>query len=62
MKHTVDILHENCTVDKSYFIDIHGERFRARFKGYPNGNQYQPVFEITDPMGHVAILEEAPRN
>ncbi len=52
------IMHENCIRGKSYMIDIEGRYFEARFKGYPDGDQYHPVFEICDDHGDVKVIEE----
>ena len=52
------IMHENCVKGKSYLVDIEGRYFEARFKGYPDGDQYTPVFEIRDGAGDVRVLKE----
>ncbi|MCX6356447.1 MAG: hypothetical protein NT045_00965 [Candidatus Aureabacteria bacterium] len=52
------ILHENCVQGKNYIVAIKGQRFEACFKGYPDGDQYNPVFEIRDGAGSVRILRE----
>jgi hypothetical protein len=53
-----DIMHENCVNGKSYLVDIEGKKFEACFKGYPDGDQYSPVFEIRDGQGSVKVLKE----
>ena len=52
------IMHENCVKGKSYLVDIEGKRFKARFKGYPDGDQYNPAFEIRDGLGDIKIVQE----
>lgn len=52
------ILHEDCVSGKNYLVDIEGRKFEACFKGYPDGDQYVPVFEIKDGQGGVKILGE----
>jgi hypothetical protein len=52
------MMHEDCVAGKSYLIDIKGKKFEARFKGYPDGDQYNPVFEIRDGLGNVKIIKE----
>ena len=52
------MLHEDCVAGKSYLIDIKGKKFEACFKGYPDGDQYNPVFEIRDGLGTVKIIKE----
>ncbi|MCX6354876.1 MAG: hypothetical protein NTZ78_08235 [Candidatus Aureabacteria bacterium] len=52
------IMHENCITGKSYIVDIKGKRFEACFRGYPDGDQYNPVFEIRDHSGSVKVLKE----
>ncbi|MDD5555884.1 MAG: hypothetical protein PHN82_01405 [bacterium] len=53
-----DILHEDCVKDRSYIVDIEGKRFEACFKGYPDGDQYSPVFEIRDAAGSVKVIRQ----
>lgn len=53
------ILHENCVAGKSYIVDIKGKKFEALFKGYPDGDQYNPVFEIRDGSGSVKVIRES---
>ena len=52
------MMHEDCVAGRSYLGDIKGKRFAARFKRYPAGDQYNPVFEIRDGQGSVKILGE----
>ncbi len=52
------MMHEDCVAGKSYLVDIKGKKFEARFKGYPDGDQYNPVFEIRDGLGNVRIIRE----
>ena len=52
------MLHEDCVAGKSYLIYIKGKKFEACFKGYPDGDQYNPVFEIRDGLGTVKIIKE----
>jgi len=52
------MMHEDCVAGRSYLIDIKGKKFEARFKGYPDGDQYNPVFEIRDGLGNVKIIKE----
>jgi hypothetical protein len=52
------MMHEDCVAGRSYLVDIKGKRFEACFKGYPDGDQYNPVFEIRDGQGSVKILKE----
>lgn len=52
------IMHENCVRGKNYVIDIKGRQFEACFKGYPDGDQYSPVFEIRDGRGEIRVVKE----
>ena len=52
------ILHENCVRGKNYVVNIRGKKFEACFKGYPDGDQYNPVFEIKDGHGNVKVVKE----
>ena len=53
-----DILHENCRLDHSYLIEMDGHKYQARFKGYPDQNQYNPCFEIVGHIDALKILRE----
>jgi hypothetical protein len=52
------MMHEDCVAGRNYLVDIEGKRFEARFRGYPDGDQYSPVFEIRDGKGSVKVLKE----
>jgi hypothetical protein len=52
------MMHEDCVKGRSYLVDIKGKKFSACFRGYPDGDQYNPVFEIRDGEGSVKILKE----
>lgn len=53
-----EILHENCRLDHSYLVEIAGNKYQAKFKGYPDNNQYNPTFEIVGRVGKFKILRE----
>lgn len=53
-----DMMHENCVCGKRYVVDIEGKQFEACFKGYPDGDQYSPVYEIKDGLGTVKVIKE----
>lgn len=52
------MMHEDCVAGRNYLVDIKGKKFEACFRGYPDGDQYSPVFEIRDGEGSVKILKE----
>jgi len=58
MQVSEEILHENCRLNHFYLIEMDGTRYQARFKGYPDKNQYNPSFEIIGNSGNLKILRE----
>ncbi|MDP8237018.1 MAG: hypothetical protein P9M08_11590 [Candidatus Erginobacter occultus] len=53
-----EIMHENCRVNHSYLIEMDGHTYQARFKGYPDHNQYNPCFEISGQEDALKVLRE----
>lgn len=58
MEATQEILHEDCSVNRRYLIEMGGQTYQARFTGYRDNNQYSPTFEITGRADEFRILRE----
>lgn len=53
-----EFFHENCRLNHNYLIEVGGITYQAKFKGYPDHNQYKPAFEIVGEAGGVKVLQE----